>query len=137
MLLAFVFFPFFSFCYVWFFEIVLGKQKAILTIAHFYIIIFLLGFISFFKVCLLGQFYYFTLATWINCGLFVVNWGFIFDTLSVSMLFMVGIVSGSVHFYSIGYMKQDPSLVRFMSYLSLFTFFMFILVTGDNFIQLF
>jgi len=53
------------------------------------------------------------------------------------MLFMVGIVSGSVHFYSADYMCDDPSLVRFMSYLSLFTFFMFILVTGDNFIQLF
>jgi len=53
------------------------------------------------------------------------------------MLLMVTIVSGSVHFYSIGYMKEDPFLVRFMSYLSLFTFFMFILVTGDNFIQLF
>jgi len=53
------------------------------------------------------------------------------------MLLMVGIVSGSVHFYSIGYMKEDPSLIRFMAYLSLFTFFMFILVTGDNFIQLF
>jgi NADH-quinone oxidoreductase subunit L len=53
------------------------------------------------------------------------------------MLLMVGIVSGTVHFYSIGYMKEDPSLVRFISYLSLFTFFMFILVSGDNFIQLF
>jgi NADH:ubiquinone oxidoreductase subunit 5 (subunit L)/multisubunit Na+/H+ antiporter MnhA subunit len=50
---------------------------------------------------------------------------------------MVGIVSGTVHFYSINYMKEDPSLIRFMSYLSLFTFFMFILVSGDNFIQLF
>jgi len=53
------------------------------------------------------------------------------------MLFMVAIVSGAVHFYSVGYMAEDPSLIRFMSYLSLFTFFMFILVTGDNFIQLF
>jgi NADH:ubiquinone oxidoreductase subunit 5 (subunit L)/multisubunit Na+/H+ antiporter MnhA subunit len=53
------------------------------------------------------------------------------------MLLMVGIVSGTVHFYSIGYMKEDPALVRFISYLSLFTFFMFILVSGDNFIQLF
>jgi proton-translocating NADH-quinone oxidoreductase chain L len=34
-------------------------------------------------------------------------------------------------------MKQDPYLTRFISYLSLFTFFMFILVTSDNFIQLF
>jgi NADH-quinone oxidoreductase subunit L len=53
------------------------------------------------------------------------------------MLLMVGVVSGTVHFYSIGYMKGDPSLVRFVSYLSLFTFFMFILVTSDNFMQLF
>jgi NADH:ubiquinone oxidoreductase subunit 5 (subunit L)/multisubunit Na+/H+ antiporter MnhA subunit len=57
--------------------------------------------------------------------------------LSISMLLMVGLVSGSVHYYSLGYMKSDPSLVRFMSYLSLFTFFMFVLVTGNNFIQLF
>ena len=53
------------------------------------------------------------------------------------MLLMVGIVSGAVHYYSIGYMQSDPSLVRFISYLSLFTFFMFILVTSDNFVQLF
>jgi NADH-quinone oxidoreductase subunit L len=53
------------------------------------------------------------------------------------MLLMVSIVSGAVHFYSIGYMLEDYSLIRFISYLSLFTFFMFILVTGDNFIQLF
>jgi len=53
------------------------------------------------------------------------------------MLFMISIVSFLVHFYSIGYMGEDPHLPRFMSYLSLFTFFMFILVTGDNFIQLF
>jgi NADH-quinone oxidoreductase subunit L len=50
---------------------------------------------------------------------------------------MVSIVSGSVHFYSLGYMQEDPSLARFISYLSLFTFFMFILVSADNFIQLF
>jgi len=53
------------------------------------------------------------------------------------MLLMVSIVSGSVHYYSIGYMKGDPCHTRFLSYLSLFTFFMFILVTADNLIQLF
>jgi NADH-quinone oxidoreductase subunit L len=53
------------------------------------------------------------------------------------MLIMVCVVSGVVHFYSIGYMKTDPSVLRFMSYLSLFTFFMFILVISDNFVQLF
>jgi len=60
-----------------------------------------------------------------------------FDTLSTSMLFMISIVSFLVHFYSIGYMGEDPHLPRFMSYLSLFTFFMLILVTADNFIQMF
>jgi NADH-ubiquinone oxidoreductase chain 5 len=34
-------------------------------------------------------------------------------------------------------MGEDPHLPRFMSYLSLFTFFMLMLVTGDNFIQMF
>jgi NADH-quinone oxidoreductase subunit L len=42
-----------------------------------------------------------------------------------------------VHFYSIGYMHGDPSIPRFFSYLSLFTFFMLMLVTADNFLQLF
>lgn len=53
------------------------------------------------------------------------------------MLIMVGIISGLVHYYATGYMNTDASLLRFMSYLSLFTFFMFILVTSDNFVQLF
>jgi len=53
------------------------------------------------------------------------------------MILMVSIVSGAVHYYAIGYMENSPNLVRFISYLSLFTFFMFILVSGDNFIQLF
>ena len=34
-------------------------------------------------------------------------------------------------------MSHDPHLPRFMSYLSLFTFFMLILVTADNFVQMF
>ncbi len=34
-------------------------------------------------------------------------------------------------------MKNDPHLQRFLAYLSLFTFFMIVLVTSNNFIQLF
>jgi len=132
-----VFFPFFSFLYIWFSEFFIGKWKSINLVANFYIIIVFFGLYAFWHTCILGDFQYLTLYTWVNCGLVVINWGFIFDSLSVSMLLMVGIVSGTVHFYSIGYMKEDPALVRFISYLSLFTFFMFILVSGDNFIQLF
>jgi len=60
-----------------------------------------------------------------------------YDTLTVSMLILVTTISALVHLYSTGYMAGDPHLPRFMSYLSLFTFFMIVLVTGDNLLQLF
>jgi NADH-ubiquinone oxidoreductase chain 5 len=69
--------------------------------------------------------------------MFTVNWGFYLDPLAVTMIVVVGTVSTLVHMYSFGYMGGDPHLSRFMSYLSFFTFFMLMLVTADNFIQLF
>lgn len=53
------------------------------------------------------------------------------------MLIIVSLISFIVHIYSFSYMKTDPHFVRFISYLSLFTFFIFILVTAANFVQLF
>lgn len=53
------------------------------------------------------------------------------------MLCVVLIVSTLVHLYSFEYMKGDPHLSRFISYLSLFTFFMLMLVTSANLLQLF
>ena len=74
---------------------------------------------------------------WIDSGALNVNWSIKIDALSSVMLVVVCIVSSLVHIYSIGYMSQDPHKQRFMSYLSLFTFSMLVLVTSDNFIQLF
>jgi len=53
------------------------------------------------------------------------------------MLTVVTGISALVHIYSTGYINGDPHIQRFMAYLSLFTFFMLILVTGDNYLQLF
>ena len=53
------------------------------------------------------------------------------------MLVLVTSVSFFVHLFSTSYMDGDPHLPRFMSYLSLFTFFMIILVTSNNLVQLF
>jgi NADH-quinone oxidoreductase subunit L len=78
-----------------------------------------------------------TLISWISSGDFSANWSLKLDSLTAIMLVVVTVVSSLVHVYSIGYMHEDKSIARFMSYLSLFTFFMLALVTADNFVQLF
>ena len=77
------------------------------------------------------------ISNWIDSGLFNCNWCFLFDSLTMIMLVVVTSVSTLVHLYSSQYMSTDPHLSRFMSYLSLFTFFMLILVSGNNFMQMF
>jgi NADH-quinone oxidoreductase subunit L len=78
-----------------------------------------------------------SLATWIQAGGVDVGWSIRLDTLSGVMILVVTIVSSMVHVYSIGYMAEDPSIPRFMAYLSLFTFAMLALVTANDFVQLF
>lgn len=77
------------------------------------------------------------LFRWIDSESLNISWGFNFDSLTVSMLIPVLIVSSLVHVYSIGYMSHDPHNQRFFSYLSLFTFMMIILVTANNFLLMF
>ena len=74
---------------------------------------------------------------WISSGNLKINWSINIDPLSSVMLVVVTFVSSLVHVYSIGYMSHDPNRPRFMSYLSLFTFSMLMLVVSDNFLQLF
>ena len=74
---------------------------------------------------------------WIGSGDFNVNWSIYIDPLTSVMLIVVSLISSIIHFYSIGYMSNDPHKARFMAYLSLFTFSMLTLVTADNFLQLF
>ena len=74
---------------------------------------------------------------WITSGSFSVDWALRVDALTATMLIVVTSVSACVHLYSIGYMDKDKSIKRFMGYLSLFTFFMLMLVTSDNLLQMF
>ena len=78
-----------------------------------------------------------SLFPWLDSELFNMMWNFQFDSLTVSMLIPVLVISSLVHFYSIGYMSHDPHNQRFFSYLSLFTFMMVILVTGNNYLVMF
>ncbi|MBX9634645.1 MAG: NADH-quinone oxidoreductase subunit L, partial [Magnetospirillum sp.] len=77
------------------------------------------------------------LMHWIQSGTVDVSWALKFDTLTAVMMIVVTWVSFMVHVYSVGYMSHDPSIPRFMSYLSLFTFAMLMLVTADNLVQMF
>lgn len=74
---------------------------------------------------------------WLKYASLHIQWGFLFDNVSVLMIFMVCTVSLCVHIYSCYYMAEDPHITRFMAYLSLFTFFMLFLLSSDNLIQIF
>ena len=98
---------------------------------------FLVSLNAFYEVALKGYVCVIKLTPWFETGSFVVEWGFLFDVLTVIMLCVVSLVSFLVHTYSVSYMSGDPHIIRFMSYLSLFTFFMLVLVTASNYVQLF
>nr|QRG31965.1 NADH dehydrogenase subunit 5 [Pseudosuberites sp. CY-2021] len=80
---------------------------------------------------------YVKLWRWFDSELFTAYFGLHFDSLTATMLIVVTSVSALVHIYSTGYMSGDPHIPRFMSYLSLFTFLMIVLVTSENYVQLF
>ena len=84
-----------------------------------------------------GNFYYLTCCYWINLGILSLNWSFTIDLVTSIMLFTVSLVSMLVIVFSFEYMINDPFFNRFISLLSIFTFFMLFFVSSDNFIQFF
>nr|YP_009139607.1 NADH dehydrogenase subunit 5 [Ricordea yuma]AKF78641.1 NADH dehydrogenase subunit 5 [Ricordea yuma] len=74
---------------------------------------------------------------WLDLDLLTVYFGLQFDSLIAIMLLVITTISTLVHIFSMAYMQGDPHIPRFMSYLSLFTFLMMVLVTSDNYPQLF
>ncbi|RME33628.1 MAG: NADH-quinone oxidoreductase subunit L [Gammaproteobacteria bacterium] len=75
--------------------------------------------------------------TWLESDGFTLSVGFLLDPLTAIMMLVVTFVSFMVHIYTIGYMADDPGYQRFFSYINLFTFSMLMLVTANNFLQLF
>jgi len=120
-----------------FFGKFLGSRNSEILTSLFVSISSILSFLIFYKVFNENYINNLDIVTWINSGTFNVNWSIKIDALSSVMLVVVTLVSSIVHIYSIGYMLHDPHKQRFMSYLSLFTFSMLMLVTSDNFLQLF
>jgi NADH-ubiquinone oxidoreductase chain 5 len=137
MYLTIIFLPLFGFLIAGFFGKKLGSYGSGVITTFCLFCSCLISFIIFYEVGLEGSPCYLDLITWINSDLFSISWGFLFDSLTVIMLVVVTFISTLVHLYSTEYMSHDPHLPRFMSYLSLFTFFMLVLITANNFIQMF
>lgn len=93
--------------------------------------------IAFYEVVYNYSTVYLDLGYWINLRHIKIGWSLIFDSITVSMLFIITLISFLVHFYSIYYMYSDKHYPRFMAYLSLFTFFMILLVTSNNLLLMF
>jgi proton-translocating NADH-quinone oxidoreductase chain L len=114
----------------------LGRVVCIVTTLSVFLS-FTLSFILFYQVLSTGVIYKLNVFPWIVVDSVHIDWCFCFDSLTSVMLVVVTFISSLVHLYSNEYMEHDPHLPRFMSYLSLFTFFMIILVTANNFLQMF
>ncbi len=132
-----VFLPFLSFCLIgarvntpnMHFE----KYVSVLCV----MIACIFSIIIFYNVVSSSKVIHHQLLEWLALKSCKIYWSIYIDTLTALMLVIVTSISCLVHIYSIGYMSHDKSFNRFMAYLSLFTFFMLILVVSDNFLQLF
>lgn len=134
---AIVFFPLIGAAIAGLFGRFIGDRRAEYVTTGLLIISALLSCISLINVGLLGDTQKVVVLDWISSGGLDVDWVLRIDTLTAVMLVVVTGVSSLVHVYSIGYMSHDPKRARFFAYLSLFTFMMLMLVTADNFLQLF
>lgn len=136
MYLLVLFFPFLGFIIPIFFGRYIGRGA-------FFISTFAIGMtllvtlLLFYEVVYNFSIVYVDLGYWLNLTHIQIGWSFLFDSVTVSMLFIISLISFLVHFYSIYYMYNDKHYPRFMAYLSLFTFFMILLVTSNNLLLLF
>ena len=137
MLFIIIILPLFGSCFASFTNRYVGRIGSIFLSLFCMFSLNFLCIYHFINFCVYNTSYFITFSPWIYSNCFLVNWGFVFDGITIIMLTMISFISTVVHIYSTNYMFNDPHLNRFLSYLSLFTFFMFILVSADNFIQLF
>ena len=113
-------------------------RRGVLFISLIYIFFtMILVWCGFFDISISNNIIIYSLGSWINLGSFSLEWTFIFDSLTISMLLIIVTISFLVHLYSVSYMRNDPYISRFFIYLTAFTTFMIILVTSGNILILF
>jgi NADH-quinone oxidoreductase subunit L len=134
---AIVFLPLAGALIAGFFGRFIGARGAELITCGLLVIAAVLSWIAFSQVALGGADIRVEVLPFLQSGKLESHWSIRVDTLSAVMLIVVTTVSALVHIYSVGYMHHDPHRPRFFAYLSLFTFAMLMLVTANDFVQLF
>ncbi len=134
---AIVFFPLLGALIAGLFGRVIGDRPSEIITSGLLILSALMSCVAFVDVGLNGETEKVKVLQWMHSGALQIDWVLRIDSLTAVMLVVVTCVSSMVHVYSIGYMSHDGARARFFAYLSLFTFMMLVLVTADNFVQLF
>ena len=132
-----VFLPLLGFLFCFFFGKIFGFKASQIITTSFLFISAILSWFLFFSYLGEREMEVIYIFNWFTSGNFIVDWSIRLDSLTTTMFVVVCSVSACVHLYSIGYMSDDPSKERFMGYLSLFTFFMLMLVSSNNLLQMF
>ncbi|MEL0246321.1 MAG: NADH-quinone oxidoreductase subunit L [Alphaproteobacteria bacterium] len=131
-----IFLPFFSYLFSIIFKNYLSNKQISFISCGFLLSATILSAISFYLINSSEESIV-LISNWITSGSFSVDWSIKLNLLSGSMILMVNLVSTLIHIYSVGYMEKDPKISIFMGYLGLFTFFMLLLVSSNNLLQLF
>jgi len=137
MYLLIIFFPLISAAIILLFGRFLGTKGANLFSCFCLGLNVIISCFIYYDIIVSNSIIIINLWSWVSFNIFETNITFFIDSLSGGMVFVVNLVSFLVHVYSTSYMKGDPHTPRFMGYLSLFTFFMLVLITSQNYLQLF
>ena len=114
-----------------------GREGSALLSTLGIFITFMISIFGFYEIAICNTIISIKIYNWILLDIYSIQIGLLFDTITITMAIVITSISFFVHLYSITYMSHDPFISRFMTWLSLFTFFMLILVTSDNYFQLF
>lgn len=137
MITILIFSPLLAFIAILFFGRYLGRHGSCILSIVLLAISFVFSIVLLGKIAVDHTICTVHLATWFDVGALCISWEILYDSVTAVMVVVISSISLLVHIYSTEYMHDDPHLPRFMSYLSLFTFFMLMLVTANNFVQLF
>ncbi|WP_075431784.1 NADH-quinone oxidoreductase subunit L [Buchnera aphidicola] len=134
------FLPFLNCFFLLFLNIFFAKKNMGLIGIVFIFLTFLLSlYIGYFFRSFFGSsdFLCVPLWNWITINNYIIQFGFIIDSLSLSMLCMITLVSFLVYFFSFWYMNHNNQLIRYFLYMNIFVFFMLVLLLSDNLILFF